>query len=51
MIRIMLMLAFAPAVLAGSCLGRMGAGRVSPRLFEGIALALTCVSAVRMIAR
>jgi len=41
----------APAVLAGSWLGRVVAGRVSQRLFEGIALALTLVSAVHMILR
>lgn len=40
-----------PAVLAGSWLGRVVAGRVSQRLFEGVALALTAVSAVRMLVR
>lgn len=41
----------APAVLAGSWLGWWAAGRVSQRLFEAIALALTFVSAVRMVVR
>jgi uncharacterized membrane protein YfcA len=41
----------APAVLAGSWLGRVIAGRVSQRLFEWIALVLTFVSAVRMVLR
>lgn len=40
-----------PAVLAGSWLGRVVAGRVSQRLFESIALVLTFASAVRMVAR
>lgn len=40
-----------PAVLAGSWLGRVVAGRVSQGLFEGVALALTFVSAVRMVLR
>lgn len=40
-----------PAVLAGSWLGKVVAGRVSQRVFEWIALALTFVSAVRMIVR
>jgi len=41
----------APAVLAGSWLGRLAAGRVSQRRFEIAALALTFVSAVHMIVR
>lgn len=41
----------APAVLVGSVLGRVVAGRVSQRLFEWIALALTFASAVRMVLR
>jgi len=41
----------APAVLAGSWLGRVVAGRVSQRAFEWIALALTFVSAMRMVLR
>ena len=41
----------APAVLLGSWLGRVVAGRVSQRLFEGVALALTFASAVHMVMR
>ncbi len=41
----------APAVLLGSWLGRHVAGRVSQRLFEGVALALTLASAVHMLVR
>ena len=41
----------APAVLVGSWLGRVVAGRVSQRLFETVALALTALSAAHMLVR
>jgi uncharacterized membrane protein YfcA len=45
---LMLNLALAPAVIAGTILGRWLIGRINQRMFENIALALTLVAAVRM---
>jgi len=41
-------LALAPAVLAGTAIGRWLLGRINQRLFENIALALTLLAGVRM---
>jgi uncharacterized membrane protein YfcA len=41
-------LALAPAVIAGTLLGRWLLGRIDQRLFENIALALTLLAGVRM---
>lgn len=46
---LMLNLALAPAVLAGTVLGRWLLGRINQRLFENIALVLTLAAGAKMI--
>jgi uncharacterized membrane protein YfcA len=46
---LLLNLALAPAVLAGTWLGKWLLGRINQRLFENIALALTLGAGVRML--
>jgi uncharacterized protein len=46
---LMMNLALAPAVLAGTALGRWLLGKINQRLFENIALALTVVAGARML--
>jgi hypothetical protein len=41
-------LTLAPAVIAGTVLGRWLLGKINQRMFENIALALTLVAAARM---
>ena len=46
---LMLNLVLAPAVIAGTVLGRWLLGRINQRLFENIALALTVVAGAKML--
>jgi uncharacterized membrane protein YfcA len=45
----MLNLVLAPAVIAGTILGRWLLGRINQRLFENIALALTVAAGAKML--